>query len=93
MIESRCCYTALDKAAHLLHEHLERTLNTIINAGKEPRTKFNSERETGILNRFTGTNPIGSLIDLDDDIVTLDLDDLSHKLFISYTNHIIHVCV
>ena len=91
--EARGRDAALDEVSHLFDEHLERPLDPIIDTGQQPGPELDSERQTGVLHRFAGPDACGILVDLDDDILTLDLDDLPHQFLMADLHHIIHVCV
>ncbi len=88
-----CRNTTFNEVAHLGHKHREGSLDPIVDTGQESRTEFNCERETGVFHRFSGTDTGGIFVYLDDDAITLDLDDFSHQRFFADLHHIIHVGV
>ena len=91
--EARGRDAALDEVAHFVNEHLERSLDPVIDTGQQPGPELDSERQAGILHRFTGPDAGGIFVDLDDGILTLDLDDLPHQFLMADLHHIIHVRV
>ena len=53
MGETGSSNSTLDEISHLLNQHFERPLNTVVNTGQKSWSQLNGERETGVLYRFT----------------------------------------
>jgi len=85
--------STLDEVAHLLHKHCEGSLDPVVNTCQQPRAELHRKGKPGIGDRFARPDPGGILVDLDDCVLTLDLDDLPHQFLIADLHHVVHVCV
>src|SRR5208337_3825531 len=85
--------TTLDEISHLVHKDGKRALDTVIDTGEEPGAELDCKRETGVYDRLAGPDARCILVYLDNGILALDLDDLTHQRFFSDLDHIVHVGV
>mmetsp|Transcript_125902 Transcript_125902/g.187926 ORF Transcript_125902/g.187926 Transcript_125902/m.187926 type:complete len:462 (-) Transcript_125902:85-1470(-) len=74
----------------LLHDDLQRTLDSVENLVHDTRTQHHRQRLTGTLNRVTNAETGGLLVNLDGGGISLETDDLSDEAEGSDTHKLVH---
>jgi hypothetical protein len=70
--------------------HLQRSLDTVKYIVHDSWSQFYTQRCFTSLDWITHSQPTGILIGLDGGSVSLQLDDLSYELAVSYTDDLVH---
>ena len=86
-------HAAGDAGTHLLHDLLQRTLDSVINALDHAGAKLHAHRRAGGLHLGAGAQTRGLLIDLDVGGVTLHGQDLTDQALGADTDHVGHIGV
>ena len=89
-VQSRCGDTTKDEISHFLLKNCQRPLNSVINGVQKSGAEFRNERTAGVRNRFSRFHAGRILINLDDRVVTNDLDDFAHQHLVSNVYDIVH---
>ena len=86
-------HAAGDVGAHLLHDLLQRTLDTVVDALNHAGSKLHAHRSAGGDHVGSGAQAGGLLIDLDGGGVALHGQDLADQTLGSHADHVGHIGV
>ncbi len=85
--------SAGDEVPDGLLDDVERPLNSVVDGFQEPGTELHAERLSGGLDRVSGTDPGGVLVDLDRRGPAHQSNDLSDEAEAADTNDVVHLRV